>query len=428
MAPTEMRIRRQWMWYIARDLSTDGSSSKPEAPEFGRSNSRDPSWPTFHYLADLHGVTPLLFLTYQAGGRLQALPEPVQAHLQRACVNTLSRAQWMLPHFHSLAHELTTAGIGFLILKGFPLITQLYGDLGARPSYDIDFWLRDPGDAPQAVEILQELGYESVPELAVDRRGEHRHLVPFWKPLARPKEGDYFHPRLPWTVEPHVALWEEDWWGLRLKALDGVWERKTTVLVDGKPAPVLGAADSLVYLSMHQMLHIIAGNARLMHLQDLHRLCPRLSAADWQEAWFLAERAGLEVFLAAVLWLTRSVFNTALPPEAQEAMGRTLARRAVRRWLERGAAEEVLLQDPTVPYSRLHRLAWLSALFAHGFWQKPRAFLQPILGTALPPEELIRRKYDLKDGQSVALYYVPHILQGAVGYARRAFLRFSARS
>jgi hypothetical protein len=411
------------MWYIARDLSADGASFKPEAVECSQSNPTDASWPTFRYLADLHGVTPLLFLIYRPEGSLPALPEPVRAHLQRAYINTRSRAQWMLPHFHCLANELNTDGIGFLILKGFPLTTQLYGDLGARPSYDIDFWLRDPGDAPRVVEILRDLGYESVPELAADRRGEHRHLVPFWKPLPRPEEGDYFHPRLPWTVEPHIALWEESWWGLRLQALEGVWERQTTVRVDGKPVPVLGAADSLVYLSMHQMLHIIAGNARLLHLQDLHRLCPRLGSTDWQQAWLLAERAGLQVFLAAALWLTRSIFGTSLPPQAEEAMDSTLARRAVRRWLEAGAPEEVLLQDPAVPHSRLHRLAWLSALFARGLRHKPRAFLQPILGTVLPPAELIRRKYDLKDRQSVVLYYVPHVLQGMAGYVRRALRR-----
>ncbi len=427
MAILEMLPRRQWMWRIARDLSAVGTGSMPEVPELEQPHPNDASWATFRYLADLHGVTPLLFLTYRAEGGLQALPEPVQAHLERAYTNTLSRARWMLPHFHCLVAELTRAGIGFLILKGSPLISQLYGDFGARPSYDIDFWLRDPGDAPRAVEILLDLGYESLAESAVDHREGHRHLVPFRKPLPRPEAGDYFHPRLPWTVEPHIALWEENWWGLRLKAVNGIWERHVTLPVDGQPAPVLHAADSLVYLSMHQMLHIIAGNARLIHLQDLHRLCPRLSSADWQEAWLLAERAGLEVFLAAALWLTRSVFNTALAPEAEEAIGRSLARRAVRRWLETGASEEVLLQDPTVPHSRRHRLAWLNALFARGVSQKPRAFLQPILGTALPPAEFIRGKYNLKDGQSVVLYYVPHILQGAVGYVRRAFRRLRGR-
>jgi hypothetical protein len=174
---------------------------------------------------------------------------------------------------------------------------------------------------------------------------------------------------------------------------------------------------------MHEMLHILAGNARLIHLQDLHRLCTRLSSSDWQQAWRLAEEAGLEVFLAAALWLTRSIFHTLLPPEAEEIMRERVMGGAVRRWLEASAAEEVLLQDPKAPGIRLHRLAWLSALFTKPLWQKPRAFLQPILEYAVPPAASVRQEYGLSDGQPVAPYYAVRILQGAVGYARRSWQR-----
>ncbi len=422
MTSDDRLFRRRCMWRIARDLVAGGSGSLPEWQEIDQWHPTDTDWTTVLYLADLNGVTPLLLLAYQAQGRLHTLPANVQAHLRRAHTNTLSRAHWILPHLHCLIQELQSAKIAFLILKGFPLILQLYGDLGARPSYDIDFWLRDPHDAQRAVDILLKLGYESVPETGSRDRDGHRHLLPLWKPQPHP-QGDLFHPRLPWTVEPHVALWETNWWGLTLKPITGIWERHTTVEVDGLRVPVLDLADKLLYLSVHEMLHIIAGNARLLHLHDLHRLCPMLGATDWRRAWSLAEAAGLEVFLAAAVRLTRTIFHTTLPPEAEEAMAKSLAGRAVRRWLEAGAADETLLEDRTAANIRTSRMGWLSALFARHVWQKPRAFLQPILATTLPPAPFLRRKYGLRDQQSVAPYYIWHFLQGVAKLVGQAFLR-----
>jgi hypothetical protein len=133
------------------------------------------------------------------------------------------------------------------------------------------------------------------------------------------------------------------------------------------------------------------------------------------------------VFLAAALWLTRSIFHTTLLTEAEETMVKSLAGRAVRHWLEAGAADETLLQDRTSGNIRASRMGWLSALFARHVWQKPRAFLQPILATTLPPAPFLRRKYGLGDRQPVAPYYVLHLLQGVARIVRQNFWRLRGR-
>lgn len=417
----------QLLWRLAQDLSAEPPASAPVLSGTGRDSHLGDGWGRLLYWADLHTVTPLLFQTYRDAGWLGGLPSTVVDRLRQTYDHTRSRASWMMPEFHKLLESLSAVGMDFLILKGFPLIDRLYGDRGARPTYDIDLWLRDPADSDRALEALRGLGYETLPETADDHGSDHRHLAPLWKPAPRAAPGDYFNPRLPWTVELHVTLWESHWWGLRLRALPELWERRTVVSVDGYPTPVLGEADQLVYLAMHQVLHIIAGNGRLIHLQDLHRLCQLLRLDRWQSAWERASVCELEVYLAAAVLLTQAIFKTPVPEHMQAPIDQAIAGRAVGTWLNGAAAQDVLLQDWTVPHRSRYQLAWLSALFARRLWHKPWAFAQPLLKTMLPSSAFVRRKYDLPPSRPVLPYYVPHVLGGIRDYARQGLRRLLER-
>jgi hypothetical protein len=196
--------------------------------------------------------------------------------------------------------------------------------------------------------------------------------------------------------------------------------------VDGQSMPVLNPVDNLLYTSMHLMLHIIAGNARLIHLHDIHCLCPRLDANQWDQAWERARQASLHVYLAAALSLARSILGTQLAETVVQDIGKAIAGTGVARWLRSDAAEDTLMQDWTAEHSSRLRLARLSALFARSALEKPRAFAQPLIRTALPSAQFLRRKYGLQEDQAVVAYYIPHVLQGISGYARHAIARLRA--
>lgn len=374
------------------------------------------NWQLALHLADVHTVTPLLYGAYRASGALTQLPAPVRERLHTTYANTLSRAEWLAPAFAELVDGLHGAGIRFFMLKGFPLIDQIYGDRGLRTAFDIDFLLADQRDTQRAIDVMDGLRYEIIP-------GDHtppgyRHLSPRWRPAPRP-DGDYFNARLPWTIEAHTQLWESEWWGLTLGQLDGLWERRQERNVDGRSVATLSDSDNLIYLSMHQMLHVLSNHARLLHFYDIHRLANRLDAADWQPVWQRAEGQRLHTFLLAALHISRSVFGTTLPPAIGAEMDRCLGRGALGRWLRGSAADDILLQDWTQERGHRFRLAYWSRMFASGRRAKAWAFLQPVFKTIFPPAGYMRRKYRLSGSGVLAPYYARHIVTASVNVVAR---------
>ncbi|AXQ29320.1 hypothetical protein D0B54_11740 [Solimonas sp. K1W22B-7] len=145
----------------------------------------------------LHGVASVLALRHRE--QLQQLPpqlanEVVQAQ-RRGAVASLSQTAACL----AASQALERAGIPCLPLKGQALSWQLYGAIGVRHSGDIDL-LVDPAALPQAVEVLQGLGYRPtlpLPPNALHWRERMRtvHHVNF-----RDERGSYLE--LHWRTDP----------------------------------------------------------------------------------------------------------------------------------------------------------------------------------------------------------------------------------
>lgn len=103
----------------------------------------------------LHGVAPLLWLA--AGGR-DAFPPRARAHLRRIYVANLGCAERLLAEQQRLAGEFASRSLPLWTLKGPQLGIELYGDLAARQSADLDLLIR-PEDLPASDRLLAELGY-----------------------------------------------------------------------------------------------------------------------------------------------------------------------------------------------------------------------------------------------------------------------------
>jgi hypothetical protein len=154
--------------------------------------------------ARLSGLLDALRLTGVAGGRLLELGAGADSGLERQIREWMARAREL-----GRTHELTTlallealerAGIPALALKGSVLAREVYGDVGARTSGDIDI-LVAPADLAGAVDVVARMGWT------------HQTVAARAAPLP------VLHETLTHPVLPRVELhWRVHWYETRFAA------------------------------------------------------------------------------------------------------------------------------------------------------------------------------------------------------------------
>jgi hypothetical protein len=154
--------------------------------------------------ARLSGLLDALRLTGVAGGRLLELGAGADSGLERQIREWMARVREL-----GRTHELTTlallealerAGIPALALKGSVLAREVYGDVGARTSGDIDI-LVAPADLAGAVDVVARMGWT------------HQTVAARAAPLP------VLHETLTHPVLPRVELhWRVHWYETRFAA------------------------------------------------------------------------------------------------------------------------------------------------------------------------------------------------------------------
>lgn len=190
-----------------------------------------------------------------------------------------------------VSRALSSGGIRHLMVKGAVLAEQLYGDVAARDSKDIDL-LIDPRQLDAAFAILWQLGdREPVgPAAAGDKHGPKHHS--FW--IAGTE------------IEAHSRLLDtDDYVSLPFHRL---WERRVTVPFGRVPMQALSSVDTLLYLCAHGTEHCWF---RLKWLQDIARIVVIDESGIVAAAMERAEREGYDRIVAAALQLVRELFGIA---------------------------------------------------------------------------------------------------------------------
>jgi hypothetical protein len=136
--------RREWLTVLAALVM--GTSATPPA-------SRD--WLTFALRR--HGIGPRQ-LPQEITGRLC---REDQDHLARIQQNIVRRRALESALLMRIAEKFSDRKIGWMVLKGAPLVAQIYGDAAWRSSSDIDL-LVAPSDFAKALSVFGELGWSSI--------------------------------------------------------------------------------------------------------------------------------------------------------------------------------------------------------------------------------------------------------------------------
>jgi len=265
-----------------------------------------------------------LTLGYVCG---DALPPWLRSRIGRNLRDYSVRFARLEESLGEIATELDRRGIDFLVLKGATHSPDFTPDPLLRAQGDIDLWCRPPFIAA-ARQALLDLGYRPV------GTREERHLPPMIREQEFQWRGDYFASDLPIAVEVHHRLWDEQMERIRIPGEQEFWNRRTTVLRNGRSLPALSLADTLAFAALHLMMHLLHGDVRLQRAWEIAGFLDRHSSDDefWR-GWRRDHPEELRRVEIVVFQLVSGWFGCRLPDVAIEEIAALPS--DVRLWIER---------------------------------------------------------------------------------------------
>lgn len=257
------------------------------------------------------------------------LPHFVRQRIEEdACKNAKKFAR-LQAEFADIAQALDARGIEFITLKGFTHSPDFTADPLLRAQGDIDLWLQ-PDTVQQANAALLTLGYQPHCET------ENRHLPPLILPSNWEWKGDFHDPDAPISVDLHYQLWDGELEQMEVPGIESFRERRQVRVFDGRPVSVLHSADALAFAALHQLLHILRGDARLQRAWEIAGFLEnrKNDAAFWAQ-WHQLHPERLRLMETVVFRMCAEWFGCPLSPCLQEEMERFPD--GVKLWFDRHA-------------------------------------------------------------------------------------------
>ena len=256
------------------------------------------------------------------------LPSPVVARLERNLRDNTKRWDGIKQLHRELRAAFESAGLEFLVLKGFSHCPSFAEDPRFRVQYDLDLLFRRDR-LGRAYEITCDFGYEPL-------RGFEAvpldHLPAMVKKTGWEWKGDYFDVEMPLSIELHFRLWDAETEGFEISGLESFWTRRQLRTFEELHFAAFDPLDTIAYATLHLVRHLFRGDVRLFHVYEIASLLHRTrDDADFWEAWRgrhheSVRRVSLISFALAHRW-----FACTLPPAVNEAMQELPVE--VRRWL-----------------------------------------------------------------------------------------------
>ncbi len=217
----------------------------------------------------------------------------------------------------TISQRLAAANIRHLGIKGPVLAQQIYGDVGARDSKDLDL-LVDPAAIGEATAILASMGFTETGTGTGrgDTEADNKHRTFFGHGVE---------------VEMHTRLLDVE--ALLPLSFEAVWARRVTVLLGAVAVPALSIADTFLYLCAHGAQHLWF---RLKWLEDIARIV-RLPAYPeiLPQAIARAQETGAEGIVVSAVDLVERVFGIAgSVPIADRRSGHGIVRLSLKALVE----------------------------------------------------------------------------------------------
>lgn len=255
------------------------------------------NWTIFANLVLHHRVYTLVYW-YLRTLVNPAVPNKVISTLYQLDQDNARRTLQMITEFMKILEIFRKNKIQAIVIKGFPLAQQLYGNITLRISKDLDI-LVSPKDIDGARKIIEMQGYIWNHPFAKTTAAH------FKKWMEVNKHVEYWHPKLNVCIEIH---WRLDCRGRDLP-LNMIQNNTTSMKMFGQSINILGKEELLLYLVIHG-----AGHAwfRIKWLLDID-LIIRKGEFSWEKIYLLANNLGVKNILNQALFLLREILETPLP-------------------------------------------------------------------------------------------------------------------
>lgn len=343
-------------------------------------------WDDVLYLADGHGITPLLYKLWERLDLLALVPPHAQTRMAQAYRDNATRNTDARREFRELMGMMDKAGVETIVMKGLPLLDLLYPDPAERVLYDFDLLARDETQARRGYEQLLAAGFTPVPQKA--GAAVSKHLPSVWRLNGYVRRGYLFDVAQPRPVEMHVTLWDTQWRGLDLLPLPDLWARSRQIQVGDALARVMSLEDTCVHLCMHLATHLVEREARVGQAIDIARLLAKQGTRiDWADVIATSERAHITRFVYLALRAVNTLTGAPLPP--QEVMNALRAKTpaGLRTWVEQNGANDLLAMD--FRNTDLARAYALTFAAAESWREKARV----VRFALLPPMDALQAEY-----------------------------------
>jgi len=254
------------------------------------------NWDVLLRLAEEHGVLGLLAKRLEQTGHPDLPPsigKRLQSRMRAQHLFSLS----MTADLYRLLEEFLHAGIETILVKG-PLLSLLaYGDPGLRSYVDLDLLVQHE-DIGAATERMQALGYQSeLPRAAIAAGripGEYLFRQPDTMHLVE------LHTERSFRYYPKP---------MRIAEL---FQRKRSVVLDGREVPGLGLEDEFVLNCVHGAKHFWE---RLMWVADVSALVENHPEMNWNLARHAAADVAAGRMLHMGVQLGAVLFGGQIPAE-----------------------------------------------------------------------------------------------------------------
>jgi len=185
--------------------------------------------------------------------------------------------------------------------------------------------------------------------------------------------GNFYAPDLPYPVELHHKLWDNEMEGIQGPPEDAFWRRRSHCDCDGTVIPVLALPDALAFSALHLLMHILHGDLRLQRAWEIAYFLERHQAdhAFWRE-WKSLHTSELRKIEVIIFLLVEKWFGCKLPSVVGSDAGALES--SVRFWIQRYGFSPV-----EALFSSNKAELWLHLCLVSSLRDKIRIFLRRML-------------------------------------------------
>ena len=260
------------------------------------------------FLAEYHGVIPLLAYNISQAELKNLFPEEYQERLNRAFQNNVYRNIFISEELDRMLSVFSQHGIDTISIKGIILAEQLYANAMMRTTSDIDILLHED-KISSAVTLLQEMGYQ---ELIENRKRKHAFHRVFFKDSST----------FPLVIELHWNLKDPSVVAFHVSE---IWNRSQEYQFRENNTRVLSPEDNFLYLAYSPLTQ---DGQLLKYLGDITLLLEtHHDTLNWDLILELTTALGISPAVYYSLKWSRDLLGAQVPASAMERLKPALWKR-----------------------------------------------------------------------------------------------------